>query len=440
MSTIGRIAVTLTANAAKFEAGMAKGRKSIDRFVRGSAMRQLRRLPAVFAAAGAGAAVGLAMLTRSSMKSIDNTAKLSDRLDIATERLTGLQYAAEITGAGTETLNKGLQYMEKGLGEAAQGIGEAKYALDALGISADSLKGLSTDQKFYAIADAISRVEDTSTRAFVAQKMFGRAGLALINMLSGGSRALQQYQTDADNLGITFNRIDAGKVEQANDSLHRLGQVSVGVGNVLATAVSPIITDVAERLIRFGTEGEGAVGKVSAAFGGLLDVVTKVKDGMDFLGSIGNRVKQGFAQGYSWWEKYTPLGRLKSAVYGSDAELMDKYAEHAGAKAKEAWDRIGSKNAAAVDDYIKKANKKAEAAAKATTGQAAAAGAGVNLSGGGSPAGKTQTAMIINRSLMGITPHNGAAKIINTRTAQLDTTNQLLARIEHKLGGAPVVG
>ena len=52
-------------------------------------------------------------------------------------------------------------------------------AFDALGLSAEQFKGLSPEQQFQLVANALGGVEDASTRAALAQDVFGKAGTSL---------------------------------------------------------------------------------------------------------------------------------------------------------------------------------------------------------------------------------------------------------------------
>ena len=65
---------------------------------------------AAFAAAAGG---GLALLVKNSLETIDAAGKMSDRLGMATESLTALQYAARQSGATNDELNNSLRLMLK---------------------------------------------------------------------------------------------------------------------------------------------------------------------------------------------------------------------------------------------------------------------------------------------------------------------------------------
>lgn len=214
------------------------------------------------AAAAGAAAAGAAVLIKRQLDLIDNTAKTSDKLGIATEKLTAMRVQAELTGVAQGTLDKGLQQMIKGVGDAAEGTGVAADALAKLNLNAEDLKKLSPDQQFYAIADAMEEVKSNTDKVSIAYDIFGGKGTALINTLKGGSAAALEAQKFTDQWGLAINRVDSSKIEQANDAMTLLGQASQGFWRQLTVNVSPAITGMAKEVLGFG-EGFGTAGEMA---------------------------------------------------------------------------------------------------------------------------------------------------------------------------------
>lgn len=250
-------------------------------------MRGLASAAGTVAAAGVamGAALGLAGAAmavrqlRREFEQIDKTAKLSDRIGIATEHLVGLQHAAEITGAGTETLNKGLMFMAKTLGELkSRGIGEAEYAMDALGMTIDDFSSKRPYDQVLLFADAFASLEDEATQSYVATKMFGRAGQGLVNTMRLGSDGLKQMQDDAELLRKTFSRTEAAQVEAANDAVYRLR----GSVNALATQgaiqLAPFVAIFADDLTNAIVDVRGDAEGLTGEFGLMGTMVLGIVD------------------------------------------------------------------------------------------------------------------------------------------------------------------
>ena len=218
---------------------------------------------------------------------IDQQAKFADKIGITTDALAGLQHAGELTGVATNQLNTGLQRMTRRVAEAAKGTGEAQGALEQLGLSAKDLNELSPDQQFQAIAGAMAEVEGRSEKLRLAFKLFDSEGTAMLNTLDMGVDGLRIAAKEAESYGIALSRVDAQKVENANDQVYRAGLLSQGFAKHLSAELSPMVEAVANQFIG-----------VSVAAGGMGEVATTavgyIVTGLDvlYIGLLG--IKNGW--------------------------------------------------------------------------------------------------------------------------------------------------
>ncbi|BBO92048.1 hypothetical protein [Desulfosarcina ovata] len=194
---------------------------------------------------------GMGAMVKQSLEINDALAKTADRLGLTTEALAGLRHAAELSGAGADTLDMALQRMTRRIAEAAQGTGEAKGALEELGLSAEALARMSPDQAMEAIADAMVNVKDQSDRVRLAFKLFDSEGVKLINTLAGGSQSLKDAAQEAKDLGIAINRVDAAAIEEANDAAYRARQALQGLANTVTVALAPGMKDASDAFTDF---------------------------------------------------------------------------------------------------------------------------------------------------------------------------------------------
>ena len=171
--------------------------------------------------AGAAAKMGAAMVvaggafavfqSKKQFAAIDKTAKLADQLGIATERLQGFRHAAELTGAGSASMDKGLQTLAKRLGEADYKGSAADQAMQKLGLGAEQLANMPVADAFALIADKMGSVESQTVKNAIAANFFSKANMGLVNTLALGSEGLAEAQKEAEALGVAFNRMDAAK-------------------------------------------------------------------------------------------------------------------------------------------------------------------------------------------------------------------------------------
>jgi len=207
-------------------------------------------LTAGIAAVGA-AVAGLAYQTAQSMQNMDELAKTADRVGASTEGFIALQHGAELAGVSSEQLTGALERFNRFSGEVERGSNLAAGALGKLGINAKAFAGASFEQRIGMVSSALAGIESPAMRASVGMQLFGRSGSGLTAFLATGPAALAEAARDADALGISFSRIDAAKVEGANDAISRLWASVEGLGNQFAIALSPAIEDAANKAAYF---------------------------------------------------------------------------------------------------------------------------------------------------------------------------------------------
>jgi hypothetical protein len=273
---ISSLSVVLGGTVAPFTSAFASAGKTLDSFKSkvggiGSTLMKFTGIGAAIGAIVGGAGFGL--LFKSQSEAIDSAAKLSDRLGITTESLAALQHAAGLSGVETDALTGGLEKYLKNVSEAAGGNSQLSAAFNSLGLDAKELIGLPTDQAMGKIGDALNAIANPAQRAAAAQEIFGKSGQALLPFLAEGSDGLGAMREEAEALGLTFSRVDAGKVEEANDSISRVGAVAMGVMRQVVIAASPFITQIAGVFTSLGI-------KIVAGVKVALPIITNLASGL----------------------------------------------------------------------------------------------------------------------------------------------------------------
>ncbi len=222
--------------------------------LRGLKSNVLNAKSALFALAGVG---GFGLLIKQSFASADALAKTADKLGTTTEAMAGLQLAGQITGVKINTMNMAMQRLTRRASEAAAGTGEAKDAIKELGIDALHLAAVPLDQKMAIIADAMAKVKTQSDRVRLSFKLFDSEGVAIVNTLALGSKGLEEMQQKALALGIAMSRIDAAKIEAANDSFTEMKAAISGVANRIAVKLAPWLQAISDSLVESSIQSQG---------------------------------------------------------------------------------------------------------------------------------------------------------------------------------------
>ena len=174
---------------------------------------------------------------------IEKLGRISERLNIPTERLAGLRAAANATGISFEELTTAMQKMLVAVSGSGDPLKKAAAdtAFQKLGISAASIKSLAPEKQFAAIADALARVANVADRVNIAKSLFGRGGVPILNVLDQGSRGLQQWQRFAEGAGTALNRLDVAKIERAHLSIKGMFESFRGLTDTILVALAPAI-------------------------------------------------------------------------------------------------------------------------------------------------------------------------------------------------------
>jgi hypothetical protein len=178
------------------------------------------------ALAGVATVGGLTALVDHSISAANAIGKTADTIGVGVEALQELRFAAKASGVEQQTLDMALQRFTRRAAEAAQGTGEAKDALAQMGIALRDQSGnlRSSEDLLADVADAFARIEDPAERVRLAFKLFDSEGVALVNLLRGGSDALDEMRDRARDLGIVLDEALVRDAERARTELDTLSQ------------------------------------------------------------------------------------------------------------------------------------------------------------------------------------------------------------------------
>ena len=218
------------------------------------------------AAAGAAVAGVGAISVRTFANMGDELQKAAQRTGFSVEALSELRHAAELSDASLEGLETSVRRMQSTIYDATQGVGASVTALTALGVSVDQLASRSPEQQFDVLTRALAGVEDATTRAALAQDVFGRSGTDLLPLLAGGTDALDAMKREARELGLVFSAESADSAAAFNDSLTSLKGALTGIQIAIGSALAPMLTQLATFLKDHLAEAQALVNEQMQQF------------------------------------------------------------------------------------------------------------------------------------------------------------------------------
>ncbi len=245
MANAGTVNVNLKANTTAFHSSMEKAEGTLHKF-HGTLETGKHILEAYL---GYEAIAHVAEWVHHTIEAVEHQTKLADSLGISTEAMQALTYSTTLAGGSTEVLGAAMLKMEENLSGVGGSAQKTRDALAAMGMSMRDLQGKSGDEQFMAIADGLHHVSSSGDRAKIAVDLFGKAGAQLLPILSGGSEKLREQAKEAGELGILYSRIDAAKIEAANEALKKIGEISQGVLLTVTKELSPLISGIGDAFV-----------------------------------------------------------------------------------------------------------------------------------------------------------------------------------------------
>lgn len=234
---------------------LVKGLQSAGRRVQ-SFGTSVAKIGSAVAAAGTAALGALGAMAKGFADAGSAIADMSARTGLAAEELSGLAYAANMTGASIDDVERAVRFMQKN------------------GLSAADLP------KF---ADELAAIQDPAERTRYAIEKFGKAGVALIPMLSDGSSGLNKFRAEAQRLGLVMSTEDAAAADELGDAIDRVTGSVKGIVMQIGAALAPLLTDLAGRItavvgrvVEFVRNNRSLVVTIAAVAAGVTVVGTAV--------------------------------------------------------------------------------------------------------------------------------------------------------------------
>lgn len=238
-----KVTIKLEADIAAYQANMKRAGD-----VTASAMSGMQRSADAARAAMAGLAQGaisalsVAAFVNAAKGVADYTdemGKMSQRVGVAVEQLSGLTYAAGLSDVSNEALGTGLKKLSKLMAEAAGGMEQQKRILKELGVTETQ----DANKAFLQLADRFSTMEEGAGKTAAAMAVFGKSGTDLLPMLNSGADGIRAATDEAARFGLIVGKDAADAAEKFNDNLTRLaaltkgaqvslfGDLVIGIGN-----------------------------------------------------------------------------------------------------------------------------------------------------------------------------------------------------------------
>jgi hypothetical protein len=281
-----------------------------DRKLKGAGKRNNFRgigKAALGAAAGIGAIAVAANELRTSVKATSDLAKATRQLQRATgltaEEASQLAAVLQVRGIGTDKLGRSFTTLAKQIESAKTGSGAAAENFRKLGIAQDAIRDGDVSTILVQAADGFEKLGDGTSKAAIAQQLFGRNARDLIPLLEGGGQALR------DQLGLA-PKLSQEQVKQALAATIAQRNFNLALLNLRVTlglAVLPYLSKAATALSTFITQVQTGTGlggafrdrilAISDAINGVISPLTRTNNRLVNFAAALTAVAAAFAAG-----------------------------------------------------------------------------------------------------------------------------------------------
>ena len=233
MATIGSMAVNIVAVTDKFNKGVQSAKSMLGGFV-----GDITSASNIIGGIGV---AGIAMFVKETFAAVDELGDLAANLSINVEALQALDYATKQLGGSEQALHVGLTKMRQLLGDAARGSDTAVGAFNSLGLNYQQLLSLPIEQQFLAIVDALHGIEDSNTRASIAQDIFGKGAKELMGVVQAGTEEIVKMSDQLARMGGILSKDQVDAMGEAQNSIQSFTQtLTVLKQQVVATYADEI--------------------------------------------------------------------------------------------------------------------------------------------------------------------------------------------------------
>ena len=164
---------------------------------------------------------------------------------ISTENMSALKFMAQETGTSYDSLVTGLTRFASTIVKAADDSQPQLHAFERLGITQEQVKAGEKDMMplLELVAERFQHLGSQVDKTALARELFSRGGAALVKMLSLGKEGMQDFEKEAEKLGLTVTLKDVVAMEQYNTTSRATQALHEAMVNEIGKVLLPVWED-----------------------------------------------------------------------------------------------------------------------------------------------------------------------------------------------------
>ena len=189
----------------------------------------------------------------------DSIAKTSRIVGLSVKDYQAFGSAARHAGMSTEEMDTALKKFNVNLAKARAGDKNSFKMFDSI-LGGRKLSEFKDNASVIAaIADGYTKLGSAEQKAFVSQELFGRSGLKMSELLSGGSGEINKLLADFEARGGGFSEEGAKRAEEFNDELQNVKETIGSLKISVAQELFPTFIDFFKTVQEFVKENRQVI-------------------------------------------------------------------------------------------------------------------------------------------------------------------------------------
>lgn len=201
----------------------------------------------------------------------DEVDKMSQKLGLSRKGYQEWDYVLAQAGVDINSLQTGMKTMTNQIGAAKNGTAASVEVFDKLGISMQELQGMSREDAFKNIVTSLQGMEDSTERAALANKLFGKSGQNLTPLFNQSAEGTQKLIEEANKLGAVMGDDAVDAAVAYEDQLAGLQHTFETVKNGISATMLPAITDLMGGFQGLLAGDENGAAQIEKGFTNLFD-------------------------------------------------------------------------------------------------------------------------------------------------------------------------
>lgn len=200
----------------------------------------------------------------------------SQKLGISTEAYQYWSLVLQRAGTDASQLSMAIRNMTTFVENLSAGQGDALLTLQKLGIGYEDFMAMNTEEKLYAIVEALQGMESQTDKVTIAQDIFGnRVYQELLPLLGMQQGSLEDLREEFEGLGLVLSDNTIKNIAAVGDKVDNLTNTIKTAGLVIGSNLLPEIELITEGLVGLANGSDDAMQSLSDGLVGLIDKVAE---------------------------------------------------------------------------------------------------------------------------------------------------------------------